>query len=81
MALSSEIWDRLRLRVLPTTPDTRELAELFERQHFVLEQQLGLEIEPWRQAEIGVRRPREAVHATMLATPIGIDGAVERHVG
>ena len=29
MALSSEIWDRLRLRVLPTTPDTRELAELF----------------------------------------------------
>ena len=29
MALSSEIWDRLRLRVLPTTPDTGELAELF----------------------------------------------------
>jgi site-specific recombinase len=29
MALSSEIWERLRLRVLPTTPDTRELAELF----------------------------------------------------
>jgi site-specific recombinase len=29
MALASEIWDRLRLRVLPTTPDTRELAELF----------------------------------------------------
>ena len=29
MALGSEIWDRLRLRVLPTTPDTRELAELF----------------------------------------------------
>ncbi|MGL6112236.1 MAG: site-specific recombinase, partial [Rubrivivax sp.] len=29
MALGSEIWDRLRLRVMPTTPDTRELAELF----------------------------------------------------
>jgi site-specific recombinase len=29
MALSSEIWDRLRNRVLPTTPDTRELYELF----------------------------------------------------
>jgi site-specific recombinase len=29
MALSSEIWDRLRLRLLPATPDTRELAELF----------------------------------------------------
>ena len=29
MALYSEIWDRLRQRVLPATPDTRELAELF----------------------------------------------------
>jgi len=29
MALGSEIWERLRTRVLPTTPDTRELAELF----------------------------------------------------
>jgi site-specific recombinase len=29
MALYSEIWDRLRLRILPATPDTRELAELF----------------------------------------------------
>lgn len=29
MALYSEIWDRLRMRVLPSTPDTRELAELF----------------------------------------------------
>lgn len=29
MALSSEIWDRLRQRVLPATPDTRELADLF----------------------------------------------------
>ena len=29
MALYSEIWDRLRNRVLPTTPDTRELYELF----------------------------------------------------
>jgi site-specific recombinase len=28
-ALYSEVWDRLRLRLLPTTPDTRELAELF----------------------------------------------------
>jgi site-specific recombinase len=29
MALYSEIWERLRLRLLPATPDTRELAELF----------------------------------------------------
>jgi site-specific recombinase len=28
-ALYSEVWERLRQRVLPTTPDTRELAELF----------------------------------------------------
>ena len=28
-ALYSEVWERLRLRLLPTTPDTRELAELF----------------------------------------------------
>jgi site-specific recombinase len=29
MALYSEIWERLRMRVLPDTPDTSELAELF----------------------------------------------------
>jgi len=29
MALSGEIWDRLRTRALPISPDTRELAELF----------------------------------------------------
>jgi site-specific recombinase len=28
-ALYAEVWERLRQRVLPTTPDTRELAELF----------------------------------------------------
>jgi site-specific recombinase len=28
-ALYSEVWERLRLRLLPTTPDTRELDELF----------------------------------------------------
>jgi site-specific recombinase len=28
-ALYSEVWERLRLRALPATPDTRELAELF----------------------------------------------------
>jgi len=27
--LYSEVWERLRLRLLPATPDTRELAELF----------------------------------------------------
>ncbi len=28
-ALYSEVWERMRLHVLPATPDTRELAELF----------------------------------------------------
>ena len=28
-ALYSEVWERLRMRLLPATPDTRELAELF----------------------------------------------------
>ncbi|MFO1214388.1 MAG: site-specific recombinase [Burkholderiaceae bacterium] len=28
-ALYSEVWERVRLRLLPATPDTRELAELF----------------------------------------------------
>ena len=46
-----------------------------------LGQQLRFEIEPRRQAEIGMGRPREAVHAAMLATPIRIDGAVEADIG
>ena len=48
---------------------------------FRLHQQLGFEIEPGRQAEIGVGRPREAVDAAMLAAAIGIDRAVEADVG
>ena len=46
-----------------------------------LEQDPGLEIEAGRQAEIGVGRPREAIDAAVLAAAIGIDRAVERHVG
>ena len=46
-----------------------------------LEQDLGLEIEAGREAEIGVGRPREAVDAAMLAAAIGIDRAVEADVG
>src|SRR5437879_5278953 len=41
----------------------------------------GFESQPRRQAEIGMRRPREAVDAAMLAAAIGIDGAVEADVG
>ena len=46
-----------------------------------LEQDLGLEIEAGREAEIGVGRPREAVDAAVLAAAIGIDRAVEADVG
>ena len=43
-------------------------------------EQLGLEIEPRRQPEIGMGRPREAVDAAMLAAAIGVDRAVEGDV-
>ena len=57
--------------------------ELFLQQHrrVRLHEQLGLEIEPGREPEIGVRRPREAIDAAMLAAAIGIDRAVEGNVG
>ena len=59
------------------------------RRQFLLEQfgrvglgeQFRFEIEPGRQAEIGVGRPREAVDAAMLAAAIGIDRAVEADIG
>src|SRR6185312_1864457 len=46
-----------------------------------LHEQLRLEIEARRQAEIGVRRPRETVDAAVLAAAIGIDRPVEADVG
>ena len=46
-----------------------------------LDQQLGFEIEPRRQAEKGVGRPREAVDAAMLAAAIRVDRAVEADIG
>ena len=43
--------------------------------------ELGLEVESCRMSQITVRRPREAVDAAVLASPVGIDRAVERDVG
>jgi hypothetical protein len=43
--------------------------------------QLGFEIEPGRKPEIGMRRPRKAVDAAVLAAAIRIDRAVEGNVG
>ena len=46
-----------------------------------LGEQLGLEVEPRRQAEKGMGRPGEAVDAAMLAAPIGVDRTVEADIG
>ena len=43
--------------------------------------QLGFEIKPRGMAEIGMRRPREAIDAAMLAAAIGVDGPIERDIG
>ena len=46
-----------------------------------LDQYPAFEIEPGRQAQIGVGRAREAIDAAMLAAAIGVDRTVERDVG
>ncbi len=69
--------------------DGDDLRHVARRRQFALQQfrrvrlheQFGFEIEPRRQAEIGVRRPREAIDAAVLAAAIGIDRTVERNVG
>ena len=52
-----------------------------QRRRVLLDEDAALEVEAGRQAEIGVRRPREAIDAAMLAAAIGVDRAVERNVG
>ena len=47
----------------------------------LLGEQLALEVEPGREAHIGVGRTGEAVEAAVLAAAIGIDRPVERNVG
>ena len=56
----------------------------FALQHLrgvVLDEQAAFEIEPRRQAEKSVRRPRETIDAAVLATAIGVDAAFECNVG
>ncbi len=56
----------------------------FRAQHLgdvALGNDLGLEVEPRRHVEIAVRRPRVAVDAAVLAAAVGIDRAIEVHVG
>ncbi|MHC2633141.1 hypothetical protein ACVME5_005795 [Bradyrhizobium liaoningense] len=53
---------------------------LEQRRRLGLHEQLRLEIQPRREAEIGMRRSGEAVDAAVLAAAIGIDRAVEADV-
>ena len=57
---------------LAAVAGARELA-LEQRRRVVLGEQLGLEVEPGREPEIGVARPRVAVDAAVLAAAIGVD--------
>ena len=43
--------------------------------------QFRFEIEPGRQAEIGVGRPRKTVDAAVLAAAVGVDRTVEADIG
>ena len=58
----------------------RQLA-LEELGRALFGEQAGLEIEPGREAHIGVARPRVAIEAAVLAAAVGIDRAVEGNVG
>src|SRR5438132_1595481 len=46
-----------------------------------LHEQLGFEIEPRREPEIGVGRSRETIDAAVLAAAIGIDRTIEADIG
>ena len=52
-----------------------------QRRQPVLGNDHRLEVQPRRQPEVAVRRPRVAVAAAMLAAAVGIDGMVEGDVG
>ncbi len=45
-----------------------------------LGEELGLEVQPRRQVQIGVRGPREAIRAAMFTAAVGIDRLAETHV-
>lgn len=51
-----------------------------QRRRIGLGEQLGLEIEPRREAQICMGRPGEAVDAAMLTPPVGIDRPIERGI-
>ena len=66
--------------LLPHPPNFRQLP-LQKLRHVRRENQPGLEIQPRRVAEIGMRRPRVAVNAAMLAAAIRIHRPVETDIG
>ncbi|MNS78298.1 hypothetical protein D3C72_1119030 [compost metagenome] len=54
------------------------LAQLFGR--VGLGEQPGFEVEPRRQVEVGVRGPRKAVDAAVLAAAVRVQRDVERNI-
>ena len=78
-----------RLVGIGVGPHGDDVGAVFRRSEFGrqqlrgigLEQDPGFEIEAGREAEIGVRRPREAVDAAVLTAAIGIDRPVEADIG
>jgi hypothetical protein len=68
--------DRDRLRL----PLRREQLLAQQLRRVLLHHDLGLEIEAGREAEVLVRRPREAVSAAVLAAAIRIDAVGEADV-
>ncbi len=76
----------VRIGVRPQRQRPRGIARLAQLllqqlRHLRLEDQLGFEIEAGRIPEIGVRRPRVAIDAAVLAAAIRIDRAVEADIG
>src|SRR5262249_10682205 len=64
----------------PWPPTRRQQRIPQELRRIRLDQDLGLEVQPCRVAEILVGRPRIAVNAAMLAPSIGIEADLEADV-
>jgi hypothetical protein len=63
--------------------DVARLAELLlENRHRIgLVEELRLEVQPRREPEKGMARPRETVHAPVAAAAVGVDRLLESDVG
>ena len=71
--------DAQRDRAGPVAPLRQLLAQDLGRVR--LGEDPGFEIQAGRQVEIGMRRTREAIAASVLAAPVGVERLLERDVG